>query len=61
MEAALAYADATTFSPAFYPEQQDDEVTSSSRPARVAGAVLRGVIRDGARNSHQGGQAVHVI
>jgi hypothetical protein len=46
MEAALAYADATTFSPAFYPEQQDDEVTSSSRPARVAGAVLRGVIRD---------------
>jgi hypothetical protein len=44
MEAALAYADASTFSPAFYPDQQDDEVTSSSRPARVAGAVLRGVI-----------------
>ncbi|KAM0852727.1 hypothetical protein ACQ4PT_051560 [Festuca glaucescens] len=46
MEAALAYADASTFSPDFFSDQQDDEAAGSvsSRPARVAGAVLRGVI-----------------
>ncbi|KAM0836441.1 hypothetical protein ACQ4PT_062322 [Festuca glaucescens] len=46
MEAALAYADASTFSPDFFSDQQDDEAAGSvsSRPARVAGAVLRGMI-----------------
>lgn len=47
MEAALAHADAssTTFPPAFYSDQDEPaRSVGSSRPARVAGAVLRGVI-----------------
>uniref|UniRef100_A0ACD5Y7H9 Uncharacterized protein n=1 Tax=Avena sativa TaxID=4498 RepID=A0ACD5Y7H9_AVESA len=50
MEAALAHADASTFPTAFYSDQDEASASNSSgrgessMPARVAGAVLRGVI-----------------
>ena len=50
MEAVLAHAEASTFPPAFYSDQREAAGSAgsgrsvSSTPARVAGAVLRGVI-----------------